>query len=76
MIAVNAKYVNLSSCECGYPALHEEVPLGKIYRVFPDSIAHGKILCGGCRRVSACPIISTEDGGWLPLGILELGAGA
>lgn len=34
-------YSNFSICECGYPALRESVPLGKVYEVDEDSIVGG-----------------------------------
>jgi hypothetical protein len=79
MIAVSTKYVRTSACECGFPVMNADVPLGKIYRVYPESIEHGKLRCGGCGKISPCDLILADDGvkpmGWLMLAILELDEG-
>ena len=69
-----ATYVRLSICACNFGVLNEDVPLGRTYQVDPLSIIHGGIWCGGCGRKSSCDLIQTDDGGWLPIGILELEA--
>ena len=80
MIAVKAKYVRRSVCECGFSVLKEDIPLGKMYLAYPESIKHGAILCGNCGKKSSIDIIAVVDdrgvsGGMMPLGILELDEG-
>lgn len=79
MPGVWAKYVKRSVCDCGYPALHEDVPLGKLYLVDPNTIREGGVLCGGCGKKVRCGLIEVwdQDAGrqaTLPLGILDVGA--
>jgi hypothetical protein len=69
---IAATYARRSVCACGFPVLKESVPMGKSYQVSPESIIHGGILCGGCGQKTCCDLIQTADGGWLPIGILEL----
>ena len=78
MAGVWAKYVKRSVCECGYPALDESVPLGKLYLVDPATIQPGGVLCGGCGKTSHCELIEVWDEGagrqaTLPAGILQIG---
>lgn len=76
---VKAKYVRRSVCECGFPALHDSVPLGKIYTVYPDTVRNGGILCGGCGARTDLQLIDADDVGGrigtLPLGIFEFDEG-
>ena len=42
----------LSICDCGEPVLHDHIPLGTKYRVYPETIRHGFLYgCGRCGRV-------------------------
>jgi hypothetical protein len=68
---ITAHYVRFAICECGCSVLNDDVPLGRAYRVDPCSLMHGGILCGECGKKSSCDLIQTEDGGWLPAGILD-----
>ena len=81
MSGVWAKYVKRSVCDCGYPALHEDVPLGKLYLVDPATIRGGGVLCGGCGKKVYCGLIEVWDEGarrqaTLPVSILEIGDAA
>lgn len=52
MKVVIVKLAALSICECGEPVMHDHIPLGTEYRVYPETIRHGFIYgCGRCRRV-------------------------
>lgn len=77
---VKAKLVRRAICSCGYGVLYDTVPLGKVYTVWPETIFHGGIGCGGCGKRTDCDIITVDDGlsplGYLPLDILELEAAA
>jgi hypothetical protein len=68
---IAATYARRSICDCGTAVLKESVPLGTTYQVEPDSIAHGGIICS-CGKATPCDLILTDDGGWLPIGILDL----
>lgn len=74
-----AVYVKKSIC-CGDSVLYKDIPLGRTYTVYPDSVGPGDYCCGACGKCFPVPIILTEnsDGtdGWLPLGIFEIGQAA
>lgn len=76
---VKAKFVRRSLCKCGFPVLRDNVPLGKIYSVYPESVQPFVYFCGGCHLLNQWAVIWAEDGvvepGWLPLGIFELDEG-
>ena len=67
----------LSICPCGYGSLHDDIPLGTIYRVIPsimDSAVDYR--CGGCGYVQRITCIWAEGrggsaGGMLPFGLFE-----
>ena len=74
---VPAKYVRLSVCECGFPALNAQIPLGTIYIVDATSRIPAKFICGGCGKISAQKLIwaeSREGGrpGYLPEDAFEI----
>lgn len=70
-------YSNYSICECGYPALKECIPLGKVYDVDEAMVRGGyTFICGGCRKThSDVKVIFARDdcGGFypMPLGVFE-----
>lgn len=71
-----AKYTNKSVCECGYTFMKEDVPLGKVYKVVPESITKLTFMCGQCYGIQYdidCILASEEGGtlGYLPLAIFE-----
>jgi hypothetical protein len=68
---IAATYVRRSVCDCGSAVLRDSVPLGTTYQVEPESIMLGGLLCS-CGRKTYCDLIQTDDGGWLPMDILDL----
>lgn len=75
MIAVKAKLVRRGVCDCGYPAIRETVPLGKLYLVYPATVARGTLNCGGCHKEFPIDVIAAEPEGLMFLGLLELDEG-
>jgi len=79
VMAVNAKYVKRSVCECGFPALEESTPMGKLYTAYRNQVATFKMICGGCRKSLTLKFITVDDGqkplGMLPLEIFEFDEG-
>jgi hypothetical protein len=76
-----AKYVKRSVCECGFPALHEDVEMGKLYLVDPATVRPGRMFCGGCRKIIDCDLIEVWDQGagrqaTMPAGLLQIGEAA
>lgn len=46
---VKAILTRLSICDCGFPLLKEDIPLGTEYNVHPHTIRKGMTyICGGC----------------------------
>ena len=76
-----AKFVKYSICECGFPILSEDVPLGTVYVVHPDERECGRFRCGGCGKIiEAIPCIVAESRaggrpGFLPAEIFEIDEG-
>ena len=74
---IDARYVNRSVCPCGFPALGEQVPLNKIYRISTIG-GDGQFRCGGCGTWRKIPCVWAADdssGGALmvlPLHIFDL----
>jgi hypothetical protein len=74
-------YQNYSICECGYPALNESVPLGKVYDVDESTVSGGyTFICGGCRKTHVdVNVVFARDprGGFypMPLGVFEKARG-
>ena len=77
MITSTAKYVKYSVCHCGFPALNEGVPIGKLYNVIPSMIGDCLMECGGCKSRFPIKVIGISDdghslNGYLPLDIFDL----
>lgn len=72
---MKAKTIKLSICQCGFPALHEDIPLGTEYEIDLECRSPGTFICGGCKAVIKTIVIFAEPrtpegrGGPLPLGI-------
>ena len=75
-VIVRAKFVRLSVCPCGFPALSESIPLGKVYEVYsvPVQVA---MICGGCKTSLHIPMVAVAKPGrgLLPHGIFEFDEG-
>ena len=53
------RYTGLGLCPCGHPTLGEDVPPGKLYDAWPESVCPGKMLCmEGCGRTSEVQLIA------------------
>ncbi len=50
MPIIKAKLSKLSICECGFPLLNPDIPLGTIYRIDTDVSLGLKFMCGGCHK--------------------------
>jgi len=67
----------LSLCECGFPALNEDVPLGKQYRVEEGLRVPITWTCGGCNKtreleaVFVYPDPGAVEGGFLPVALFR-----
>ncbi len=66
----------LSICPCGFPVLHDHIPLGAEYAVTPSLQSSGTLICGGCHKTIAIPMIwamkrGDSCAGWLPKEIFE-----
>lgn len=71
------KTIRLSICECGFPVLRDDVPVGTEYEVDMDRRSSGKLICGGCKRTIDTTLVFVESNtvgrssGYLPLGIFR-----
>jgi hypothetical protein len=83
MPKTEARLIKLSICECGFPLLNENIPLGAKYFVDTDLItpSHPKtgyrIICGGCGKENPITAIyvyprGESHGGMLPIDIFNL----
>ncbi len=68
---VNAKLAKISICECGFPLLNENIPLGTIYRIDTDMTLGLQFMCGGCgklKRIVGVYVLERgrSKGGFLP----------
>lgn len=72
---VEAKTARASLCECGFSILRDEIPLGTVYRIAPETRRPGTLVCGGCGqriRVTLVHALATgRHAGWLPYEIFE-----
>jgi hypothetical protein len=79
MIGVKAKLVRLAMCECGAPAVWENVPLGKLYIVYPETAIEKSWTCAKCGKHYKSKMVMVDDGlkplGYLFLGLFELDEG-
>ncbi len=65
-----------SLCDCGFPLLNDEVPLGQIYDVEIFPVENGTLICGGCKKAISVRMVWVEsrDGGkpgYLPWELFE-----
>ncbi|MCU1338806.1 MAG: hypothetical protein JWO19_4387 [Bryobacterales bacterium] len=79
MKSVIVKLGALSICSCGAPVLHDHIPIGTEYRIYPDSIQRGFIYgCGRCGKVQqdiAVVLAGNRNGeppAPLPLALFDL----
>lgn len=66
----------LSICPCGFPVLHEDIPLGEEYVINPVLVAGFTFICGGCGRQIQVQCVWVEQhnyskAGYLPKTIFE-----
>jgi hypothetical protein len=79
---MDAKFVRRGVCECGFPLLREDVPIGTLYVVHPADRAMMDLICGGCGKINRCiPSIFVEaradrSAGYLPASIFEIDEGS
>lgn len=73
-----ARLVRLSICPCGFPLLHDSIPLGTEYQVNPDDRTFIDFRCGGCESwstVDAMMVLShshPQRWGYLPADAFEI----
>lgn len=76
---VRAKLVRTSACECGALSVNEDVPLGKEYRAFPDTMRKRHWQCVPCGRDHHSNVVLVDDGvkpiGWLFADLFEFDEG-
>jgi hypothetical protein len=65
------KLAKLSVCECGFPLLHENIPLGTDYDIEPVLTEIVTFICGGCKKSKQIEAVyvyarGTSEGGFLP----------
>jgi len=78
---VKARTIKESLCDCGFPILSENVPLGTVYKVETDSVAKGTLICGGCKKHISIRTVWASGGityseGIMPLELFEFDEGA
>jgi hypothetical protein len=56
----------LSACPCGFPALHEDIQLGKEYDIDPNVKLPLTLICGGCGKHNPVMGVHVEPAGFLP----------
>lgn len=49
---MKVKLQRLSICDCGYPVLMENIPLGTEYEIDPNKRYHFVLKCGGCGKAN------------------------
>lgn len=64
--------IRLSFCECGFPCLRDEIPLGYEYEVDFHNVIDAQYVCGGCGSVSQIRAVAVAPVGYLPLNLFEL----
>lgn len=77
MSLVRHKTARLSVCACGFPILHDSIPLGTEYLVDPDRRMMAQLTCGGCRQelqVETVWVKNRSDnlGGYIPAAVFGL----
>lgn len=76
-----ATYTNKTICDCDFPVLEDDVPIGTTYNVIRQPEYPGIFICGGCKKQQSVKFIEaqTRDGlttGLLPLKIFTFGGRA
>jgi hypothetical protein len=79
---IRAKYTKSSVCECGFPVLATDVPIGQIYLADTRNKGRATLVCGGCgaHKLVECIAVIREDRagddpGFLPTAIFEFDEG-
>jgi hypothetical protein len=76
-----ALYAKRSICECGFPVLADDIPIGAVYEVDPKMSCSLNLMCGGCGMVLRnLPSVWVErrgssQAGYLPAAIFEIDEG-
>jgi len=68
---MKAVSVRRGICPCGFPALDDDVPLGREYVVHPDTVRSLTWVCGGCKRHIPVLAIQVDPGGFMPTDLLR-----
>jgi len=76
-----AKFVKRSICECGFPVLAVDVPVGRTYTIRPEDTRELEMICGGCATRIRRTWVYVEgygpghQSGYLPVEIFEIDEG-
>lgn len=73
---IPARFVKNSLCTCGFPVLNENIPVGTVYQIDPDTRYLGSMICGGCRSLLQLTMVwaaaqGESKAGFVPDGIFE-----
>ena len=78
-----ATLVKLELCGCGFPTLHEDIPIGTEYKVDLEDVGPGTLICGGCRKRRKVHLIKTANRlpplsghGYLPMELFAIEEGS
>jgi hypothetical protein len=75
-----AKLIKLSVCDCGFPLLNDDIPIGTVYYLDLDDIYTMTLICGGCgikQDIESVHVMKRagSHGGHLPRHVFETESG-
>lgn len=50
-------------CKCGFNVVNDDVEIGRVYLVYPETKAKGFLICGGCGEKQKATLVMVSNYG-------------